>query len=185
MILVVFLGIPWELYGVALRVFTAISTKWTVFKVYTLHNGQRHLLQLALSKVPFWLVTVFAYVHAYTTSLFRNIKPSFVREKDSHSTENFTPYSFRIVCGFFNVLHWIFEWWSGGCRTHDLPRGSPTPPQLSHGCLDETPIHRQITDPRSTGSIVIPCWPTYWPSLNWLEKVTRSVVIQDDLFLTL
>ena len=48
----------------------------------------------------------------YTTSLFRNITPSrphFAREKDSHDTENFTPYSFRIVCGFFNVPHWNFN----------------------------------------------------------------------------
>ena len=34
-----------------------------------------HLHHLALGKVPFWLVAVFAYVVSYTTSLFRNITP--------------------------------------------------------------------------------------------------------------
>ena len=28
--------------------------------------------------------------------------------EDNHNTGNFTPYSFRIVCGFFNVPHWTF-----------------------------------------------------------------------------
>ena len=54
----------------------------------------------------------FVYVASYTTSLFRNITPSrphFAREKDSHNTGNFTPYSFRTVCGFFNVPHWNFK----------------------------------------------------------------------------
>ena len=32
-----------------------------------------HLHYLALGKVPFWLVAVFAYVASYTTSVFRNI----------------------------------------------------------------------------------------------------------------
>ena len=71
-----------------------------------------HLHYLALGKVPFWLVAVVAYMASYTTSLFRNITPSqphFAREKDSHNTVNFTPYSFRIVCGFFNVLRWNFK----------------------------------------------------------------------------
>ena len=40
----------------------------------------------------------------------------------------------------------------------------------------------QNTDFRSTGPILIPCWPTYRPFLNWLEEVIRSVMIQDDLF---
>ena len=67
---------------------------------------------LALGKVPFWLVAVFAYVASYTTSLFRNITPSrphFARGKDSHNTGNFTPYSLRTVCGFFNVPRWNFK----------------------------------------------------------------------------
>ena len=54
--------------------------------------------------------------------------------------------------------------------------------QLSHRCADKTPIRGQNTDPRSTGPILIPCWRTYWPPLNWLEKVIRSTMIQDDLF---
>ena len=28
--------------------------------------------------------------------------------KDSHNTANFAHYSFRLVCGFFNVPHWTF-----------------------------------------------------------------------------
>jgi len=53
--------------------------------VYVWVNGNLHLL--ALGKVLFWLVAVFAYVASHTTSLFRNItlsRPHFVREKDSH-----------------------------------------------------------------------------------------------------
>ena len=71
-----------------------------------------HLHHPALGKVPFWLVAVFPYVASYTTSLFRNITPSrphFAREKDSHNTENFTPYSFWMVCGCFKVPHWNFK----------------------------------------------------------------------------
>ena len=71
-----------------------------------------HLHRLALGKVPFWLVAVFAYVASYTTSLFRNITPSrphFARGKESHNTGNFTPYSLRTVCGFFNVPRWNFK----------------------------------------------------------------------------
>ena len=29
--------------------------------------------------------------------------------KDSHYTGNFMPYSFRIVCGFFNAPHWTYK----------------------------------------------------------------------------
>ena len=57
-------------------------------------------------------MAVFAYVASYTTSLFRNITPSwphFAREKDSHNTWNFMPYSLRTVCGFFNVPRWNFK----------------------------------------------------------------------------
>ena len=49
------------------------------------------------------------YVAWYTTSLFRNItrnRPYFAREKDSHNIGNFTPYSLRTVCRFFNVPRW-------------------------------------------------------------------------------
>ena len=52
-----------------------------------------HLHRLALGKVPFWLVAVFAYVASYTTSLFRNITPSrlhFARGKDSHNWFTFS-----------------------------------------------------------------------------------------------
>ena len=34
-----------------------------------------YIYNLALGKVPFWLVAVFAYVAPYTTSLLRNITP--------------------------------------------------------------------------------------------------------------
>ena len=30
--------------------------------------------------------------------------------KDSHNTGNFTPYSFRIVLGLFNVPHYFYTW---------------------------------------------------------------------------
>ena len=33
----------------------------------------------------------------------------FARGKDSHNTGNFTPYSLRAVCGFFNVPRWNFK----------------------------------------------------------------------------
>ena len=72
-----------------------------------------HVHSLALGKVSFWLVAVSAYVASYTTSLFRNIitpsRPHFAREKDSHNTGNFTPYSLRIVCGFFSFPRWNFK----------------------------------------------------------------------------
>ena len=64
---------------------------------------------LALGKVPFSLVAVFAYVAPYTTSLFRTSTPSrpHLLERRTattqHNTGNFMPYSFRIVCAFFNV----------------------------------------------------------------------------------
>ena len=78
----------------------------SIFWSHTLHA----LHSLALGKVPFRLVAVFAYVASYTISLFRNITPSrphfFYREKDSHNTGN---YSLRIVCGFFNVPRWNFK----------------------------------------------------------------------------
>ena len=85
--------------------------------MYHLHL---HLHRLALGKVPFWLVAVFAYVASYTTSLFRNITPSrphFARGKDSHNTGNFTPYSLRTVCGFFNVPRWNFFKLGRYCET--------------------------------------------------------------------
>ena len=33
----------------------------------------------------------------------------FAREKDSHNAGNFTLHSFRVVCGFFNVLRGHFK----------------------------------------------------------------------------
>ena len=36
-----------------------------------------------------------------------NMGPVFTNTKDSHNTGNFTPYSFRIVFGFFNVPHYF------------------------------------------------------------------------------
>jgi len=77
------------------------------------HGMLWDLHYLVLGKVPFWLVAVLAYLASYATSLFRNIftpsRPHFAREKDSHNTGNFTPYSLRIVCGFFNVSRWNFK----------------------------------------------------------------------------
>ena len=74
--------------------------------------------------------------------------------EDSHNTGNFMPYSFRIICGFFNVprncehsrvvrrsLRFIvviredlkvLTIWPGQSRTHDLPQGKPLHNQLSH-----------------------------------------------------
>ena len=37
--------------------------------------------------------------------------------KDSHNTGNFMPCSFRIVCGFFNVLQWTYINMEGNCET--------------------------------------------------------------------
>ena len=34
-----------------------------------------------------------------------NLVALYSKTKDSHNTRNFTPYSFRTVCGFFNVPH--------------------------------------------------------------------------------
>ena len=39
-------------------------------------------------------------------SIFDLTHPTHTLAKDSHNTGNFMPYSFRIVCGFFNVPHW-------------------------------------------------------------------------------
>ena len=53
-------------------------------------------------------------VASYTLNLLETyFKPATLLErrystKNSHNTENFTPYSFRIVCGFLNVTHWTF-----------------------------------------------------------------------------
>ena len=39
-------------------------------------------------------------------SIFDLTHPTHTLAKGSHNTGNFMPYSFRIVCGFFNVPHW-------------------------------------------------------------------------------
>ena len=70
--------------------------------------------RLALGKFPFRLVDVFVYVASYftpqafleTSHQARHILLE--RIKESHNTRNFTPYSLRTVCGFFNVPRWNF-----------------------------------------------------------------------------
>ena len=76
-------------------------------KAIIFSHSTNYLHYLALGKVPFWLVAVFAYVVSYTTSLFRNIftrsPPHFAREKDRHNTGNFTFYSFYVLLWNFNM----------------------------------------------------------------------------------
>ena len=68
-------------------VITLLASLWSRKEILHLHL---HLHHLALGKVPFWLVAVFAYVASYTTSLFRNIfyaKPAtFARERRTATT---------------------------------------------------------------------------------------------------
>ena len=52
-----------------------------------------------------------------TLSPMQGISPSlYPLTKDSHNTRNFMPYSFRIVCGFFNVPHELINM-KGICET--------------------------------------------------------------------
>ena len=42
-------------------------------------------------------------------SIFDLTQPTHTLAKDSHNTGNVMPYSFQIVCGFFNFPHWTYK----------------------------------------------------------------------------
>ena len=82
-----------------------------------------------------------------TLSPMRGISPSlYPLTKDSHNTGNFTPYSFRIMCEFFNVPHWTYKHgiylWDG---TYGLQSLSEKNWKSNHFTHCSEILHTQIT----------------------------------------
>ena len=50
----------------------------------------------------------FLFLHIFKCAVHVTLYPL---TKDSHNTGNFMPYSFRIVCGFFNAPDWTYKHW--------------------------------------------------------------------------
>ena len=68
-------------------------------------------IQLNLrKKFTFTVITIYEFIkHIFYVHIFKCTLhgPNLTHDtKDSQNTGNFTRYSFRIVCGFFNFPHW-------------------------------------------------------------------------------